>query len=628
MSWMEKLCETYDSSVPGEGEIPLLPIAHTTQTAHVEIYLNGNGDLLDMRLTEKESRRTIIPCTEDSSSGRTSTKVAPHPLCDNLEYVASDLQKYLKVGPKNEKKYEQLEAKHKKYMLQLKAWCADEEYSDKKLRVILSYVEKGTITHDMIQRNILTVDANKKLIGGIGGDESIHKDMLPEKAFVKWFVETDTNSDVSMDRSIWKKWGNYYLKKIVSSEMVRGLDIVTGKDDVPIASKHSAKIRNDGDFAKIISSNDNDGFTYRGRFTSAEQACTISYDTTQKAHQALRWLLRKQGTHQGDWSFVVWSTRGENVLNPLLDPFGIYDVDPNDHSNNYTAETMARELNKRLVGINRDVNTKHIAMMTLDSATPGRLSITYYREFDGSEYSEHMNNWFDSYAWYRNRKQTGSGGNSKGNRSVEYVCPPSIKNIVESAYGKNVDDSLKKHAFSRLVPCIIEGRSVPPDIISSVFNRASNPMAFKKEEKYEWNDILSTACALYRGTNKKGEYTMSLDKNRRTRSYLYGRLLAVANELEGKALYLSKEERQTNAMRMMQKFSERPFSTWKIIYEALAPYKARVGYAWYYDNVISEIMESFDVNDFTDNKKLDGEYILAFYTQTKELRSKNDKKEE
>ena len=46
MSWMERLCETYDifagevGVMPLDGKTPLLPIYHTTQQAQLEIALD------------------------------------------------------------------------------------------------------------------------------------------------------------------------------------------------------------------------------------------------------------------------------------------------------------------------------------------------------------------------------------------------------------------------------------------------------------------------------------------------------------------------------------------------------------------------------------------------------------
>ena len=94
MSWIEKLHETYENcqSEIGRGEdenrVPLLPICHTTQKAHIQISINSQGDFLRASVVPKNGSRTIIPCTE-SSGGRASGPRA-HPLCDKLQYVAGD----------------------------------------------------------------------------------------------------------------------------------------------------------------------------------------------------------------------------------------------------------------------------------------------------------------------------------------------------------------------------------------------------------------------------------------------------------------------------------------------------------------------------------------------------------
>jgi len=91
MSWMRDLAQTYDSCVEavgketGNNSVPLIPICHTTQQAHIEIVIDGKGDFLRASVVPKEDARTIIPCTE-KSSGRTSGS-APHPLCDKLQRV-------------------------------------------------------------------------------------------------------------------------------------------------------------------------------------------------------------------------------------------------------------------------------------------------------------------------------------------------------------------------------------------------------------------------------------------------------------------------------------------------------------------------------------------------------------
>ena len=69
---------------------------------------------------------------------------------------------------------------------------------------------------------------------------------------------------------------------------------------------------------------------------------------------------------------------------------------------------------------------------------------------------------------------------------------------------------------------------------------------------------------------------MSLEENRTTRDYLYGRLLAIAENIEDRALYVARETRDTKAAKLMQRFASHPFSTWRNIEIALVPYKTRL----------------------------------------------------
>ena len=62
---------------------------------------------------------------------------------------------------------------------------------------------------------------------------------------------------------------------------------------------------------------------------------------------------------------------------------------------------------------------------------------------------------------------------------------------------------------------------------------------------------------------------MSLEREYNSRDYLYGRLLAMAEQIEKRSLKNTGKDRPTNAERLMQRFSTRPFSTWKNIDESL-----------------------------------------------------------
>ena len=114
---------------------------------------------------------------------------------------------------------------------------------------------------------------------------------------------------------------------------------------------------------------------------------------------------------------------------------------------------------------------------------------------------------------------------------------------------------------------------------------------------------------------------MSLDTENRSRDYLFGRLLAVAEKLESTALWIADEKRSTNAERYMQRFAVRPLSTWLQIELSLEPYKNRLrsnrymGFLRNREKEIDEIMAALNELDSPLDKPLDGEFLLGYHSQ-------------
>jgi CRISPR-associated protein Csd1 len=151
-------------------------------------------------------------------------------------------------------------------------------------------------------------------------------------------------------------------------------------------------------------------------------------------------------------------------------------------------------------------------------------------------------------------------------------------------------------------------------------------------EHWEWEKALGIACSLYRkqqSQTNKHHHTMPLERDRTTRSYLYGRLLAVADVLENSAL-TREENRPTNAARLMQRFASRPYDTWTSIYLSLDPYRRRLkanapGLLHRYESEIDEIKNLFKPDDYQNDSKLEGEFLLAYHCQRSALYTKNNK---
>jgi CRISPR-associated protein Csd1 len=647
MAWIQKLYETYESCTSAVGietdggKVPLLPVCHTTQKAHIEIVIDGKGNFKRAQVIPKQQARTIIPATE-SSAGRTSGMVA-HPLCDKLQYVAKDYDKH--GGSKG--------SGFELFIKELEGWC-NSDYSDPTIEAIRKYVIKGTVLHDLIDNKVLLVGKNAKLLEK--PDDKKSKDVLTifdvvkpqpqSEAFIRWVVEIPgkRESKVWSDESLWRKWIKYYS----STKQTRSLCYVTGKEEL-VADQHPAKLRNDADKAKLIASgksrskdgevrvDDGCGFTFLGRFTNADQASGVGFEITQKAHFALRWLISRQGYQRGDQAIVAWATSGKSIPQPLSDPFAILGLDalPSDQPPSaYTAEDIGIRLRKRIAGYGNELGkTDDVVVIALDSATPGRMAITFYRELTGSKYLERIDKWHETCRWIHRYRFVETQVNGKSKRfPLPFVGAPAPNDIAEAAYATNnngkfqIDDVLRNTTVQRILPCIVDGQPIPRDIVECAVNRAANRAAL---ENWQFEKILSIACALYKKFKQKENYSMALDPNRKTRDYLYGRLLALADSLEGWALNKANEDRQTSAARLMNRFAERPFSTWRTIELGLSPYKARLGgKSKKRQKMIDEVKDMFEPTDFINDKRLSGEFLLGYSSQREFLRNSPEKLKE
>ena len=76
----------------------------------------------------------------------------------------------------------------------------------------------------------------------------------------------------------------------------------------------------------------------------------------------------------------------------------------------------------------------------------------------------------------------------------------------------------------------------------------------------------------------------------------------------------------------MQRFADRPCSTWKTIELSLTSYKTRLGgRAKKYQDVIDRVHNMFDPpEDYNSDKKLSGEFLLGYHCQREELKPKKD----
>ena len=683
MNWIGELYDLYDKNERFAGKMEpgqpvLLPLYHTTVAAQLTVTIDEKGNFLYAETVPEEEKSTIIPVT-DKSSSRTAG-VEPHPLCDNLKYLAGDYADY--VSGKD------CTRNHTLYMEQLRKWVESPE-SHPKAEAIYSYLCKNTLMHDLVKSGILTIKED-----GMVDEKRKLQIVSQADAFVRFRVETDElpDDEVWTDQTgrfspeCWKDrtLQQSYINFCRSQREEEGLSYLTGEYG-RISYLQPKKVRNEGDGAKLISSNDEANFTFKGRFLTKEEAFAIGYEDSQKVHNALKWILRKQGTSYDGMYFVTWESNSGQIPDWLSDSDEIcrqaeergifetaakersvqseaegqdasearsavesekdagrseiaeWEAEINDEEEETeetpeTGEVGAARFRKAIKGYEKNLSqSSRTVIMALDAATTGRLALMEFKDYHSARYLESLKSWYESCEWL----QWKSG--KKGRYS--FLGMVGIRDAAELLYGTEQNgyfsmkgkEKLYKEVAKRWMPCILEGKEVPVDMVRVAVHRASSPVSF--DSRFQWERILAFACSLVKQQYKKRykeDWTMALDENCTRRDYLYGRLLAVADRIEYRT-FDKDDGRQTNAKRYMNAFSQNPFRTWKILEEKLVPYLGQLmpPERLVYQNLIDSICSKFSIKDFEDDKALDGLYLLGFHNQSYDLKKKKeDQKEE
>lgn len=429
MGLLQAAYRTYEAQAGRAGVLEagqkeaLTPVSHMLQNAQLEITLSNDGIFQSACEIPKEEFKTIIPVTVESAN-RTS-KACAHPLCDQLIYLA----------PYGEEKYTD-------YMNKLRAW-SDSSFTHPKVQAVLAYEQKGTIVSDLLSAGLIAVDNQT------GAPEAKY-----DKYLVRWRVipaPEGASSACWQDTSLFDSFIRYYAA--CRAEVRQDLCLISGVEDT-VCDMHPKGVVSASFGAKLISANDASGFTYRGRFTEARQAANAGYTASQKAHSALRWVAANQGVVLGGRTFLCWNPEGCPVPN-----FAFLGL---PSSNPPTFVSYKNELLATLLGYRQAMKPEaNVIVAALDAATTGRLSITYYSELRGSDFLDRIEDWYATCCWH----------------SRYGVQSPSLRRIVTCAFGTeqgqfiDLDDRVLREHVQQMLPCIIDRRPVPQDIIRGLATR-------------------------------------------------------------------------------------------------------------------------------------------------------------
>lgn len=614
MSWANELYAVYEKALiitsnPMTSEKdPLLPISHSTAKAQLEVTISSKGEFLDaIPIADEKDALTIIPVTEDS--GARSSGIYPHPFSDKLVYIAGDYCEYCSAKKGDEEKFNA-------YILQLKKW-RDSDHSHPSVNALYDYLSKGTLIGDLVRARALKIGDNGKLTA-----EKIQKTIDQSDCFVRFIVSGSPKENTWLDTSLYEKFIEY--NRSVQPE--KALCYATG--EVTFCTyKHPSKILNEGDKGKLFSANDESGFSFRGRFLDKKQAVSIGYEFSQKMHNGLKWLRKRQGIPIGSLTLIVWDSELDDLPNICGSSQDLSEDDLDDMPEIFSS--YRETLRKCIFGTKEKPTIDQKTMiLVLDEATTGRVSVNMYSELPKSEFLENIYKWHSDTAWNRydfNKKKD---------------CPGSfaLPQIAEFAYGTEQNgkvvckQEMKNDTVLRLIPCVTDGRKIPSDILRQLVNRTLRRSAYDRT----WNTLLGITCGMIRKKmiEEGNEVSMALDRNCDDRSYLFGRFLAWA-EIAERTTFKKGEEHQTNSERYFEKFASRPAATMEIIEKRLKPYLNRMtpGQRKFYDTEHDEILGKLTLNNFISDSKLDPQYLLGYSHERSEIRShggnkNNDNSEE
>lgn len=577
------------------NDYTLLPASHVSVSIQIQVTIDNKGNFSSAEFLSKRGENTVIPATIQSAN-RASNPEA-HPLQDKIKYVAGD---YAKYAP-NDKKKDQYRLL---YTELLKRWVTS-SYATPRLKTIYHYQQQGRLIQDLVSASVIKLDEQGQINKKTGN------------LYVRFTVSDDNPVSVWRDKQMYASWADYYNHYLSKTQPVN-IDYLTGKS-VPTTKLSEKNINPATSGAKLISANDKGNFTYRGMFLG-DDFYSVGYLESQKMAHALKWLIQRQGLKSDSRVYLFWSDGASNDLISQLTREAVSGQQREQikalkaESAGDTGQGIAASYNQRLLGLNENIEYGQLVhIIFLDAATTGRMATVYYNVMATEQFRENIETWVKNCGFLVNTQ--------KG----QQIHTPTVNQLIRSAYlvgsGGKRFEAMKKRSLSRMMIAIINAAKLPNDLLKALYHRLLKPQGYS--ELGFWRQDLLNFVAAENYQHRGGRTNMALNLENHDRSYLFGRLLALADDAENFALYQRRlandavSGRLTTAQRFMTNFSEQPATTWQRIYlSVMRSYmnKLKPGSRYYYQERIMTILDQLGDEEMTDEPLAPG-FLTGFAAQ-------------
>ena len=602
------------------GDNPvLLPLYHTSLKSNgknvVLVKLDQDGSFYKAEFMS-DNQTIIFPVTSNSVA-RSGSNPAPHPLVDKFSYYISEVS----------------QSQYDDFHKQLASWIA--------------YCEEGKVKDFLmkIQQFILQTDFLSSILQSLYGDhyqreglkitysdsDGKNKTVDLSAYFLEFsIVQFHGFKDESV--TSYKALHQSFISFITANRDNLGTCNISGRME-QITNKHRGLMGN----AKIISVS-NKGEAYKGRFKEREDVFSVGYETSEKIHLMIKYLLENNNSStwlESSQYLINWFSddlANESQLDIVKPAFNDLFEDDEDEKDSHVF-IKPNEENKNIgssfiKGQKLFGNDATYYVAILNKTSNGRIALKYFRQVQVSQLLKNLETWQENYSWETKTKS----GNYK-------LRTPTFNEIINAAYGIDREryleldnDSFKSDQYQQLVTALIDGRSIPNTIVKKLEDN------IKQRQKYSkhWYQVQQVSLSVLQKQYGR-EFTPMLDHQETDRSYLFGRLLAIYELFEAQryALDSSSQERITNAERYWNAYTGQPAKMMNHLENKIKPYEEvlklnRPG-IWHKlekerKEIIQLLTPLYANKEFT--QPLDYKFIFGYYAEKQFYYTKQTKENE
>jgi len=602
----------------GIGEPVLLPLYHTSLKSNgkniIAVKLDQDGSFYKAEVMA-DNQTIIFPVTANSVA-RSGSNPDPHPLVDKFSYYVSEA---------NQLQYDNF---HK----QLASWIA--------------YCEEGKVKDFLmkIQHFILQTDFLSSILQSLYGEhyqreglkitysdsDGKNKTVDLSAYFLEFsIVQFHGFKDESV--TSYKALHQSFISFMTANQDNLRTCNISGRTE-QITNKHRGLMGN----AKIISVS-NKGEAYKGRFKEREDVFSVGYETSEKIHLMIKYLLENNNssTWLGSSQYLInWFSddlANESQLDIVKPAF--YDLFENDEDEKDSHVFIKpNEENKKIgssfiKGQKLFGNDATYYVAILNKTSNGRIALKYFRQVQVSQLLKNLETWQENYSWEAKTK------------AEDYrLKTPTFNEIINVAYGVDREryleldnDSFRSDQYQQLVTALIDGNPMPSTIVKKL------EANIKQRQKYpkHWSQVQQVSLAILHKQYGR-EFKPMLDHENTNRSYLFGRLLAIFELIETQRYRIdgNNQERITNAERYWNAYTSQPAKLMMNLANKIKPYEEAVklnahGIFHKLDKeraeivqLLSPLMAKKDIND-----PLDYQFIFGYYAEKQFFYTKQEKNE-